>query len=114
MTWTTTYRRRTASWFDHNPSLHRCVTIPAERVLSEVGRERTSSDVQPPSCRRARSKEKPMLDRRNFLTTAGAATVLSSLSRGFTAPPDEAQSSGDGTWLTYAVNVEMTWGKLPF
>src|SRR5437762_6815067 len=58
-----------------------------------------------------------MLRRRNFLTAtgAGAATaIISSSSRGFTAPPDEAESSGDGTWLTYAVNVEMTWGKLPF
>ena len=32
------------------------------------------------------------------------------------APPrhPRAGSSGDGTWLTYAVNVEMTWAKLPF
>src|SRR5437763_12467368 len=58
-----------------------------------------------------------MLSRRNFLTAAGAGAltpVISSSSRGFAAPPDDAGSSGDGTWLTYAVNVEMTWGKVPF
>ena len=58
-----------------------------------------------------------MLNRRNFLTAAGAGAataVISCSSRGFAAPPDDAGSSGDGTWLTYAVNVEMTWGKLPF
>lgn len=30
------------------------------------------------------------------------------------ARADEAPNAGDQTWLTYAVNVEMTWGNLPF
>ena len=28
--------------------------------------------------------------------------------------PRNADANADGTWLTYAVNVEMTWGRLPF
>ena len=56
------------------------------------------------------------MNRRNFLAAAGAGTataVVSSTSPGATAPV-KAGSTGDGTWLTYAVNVEMTWGRLPF
>ncbi|MGP0068891.1 MAG: hydroxypyruvate isomerase family protein [Isosphaeraceae bacterium] len=59
------------------------------------------------------------MNRRNFLATAagaGAATVVASSNPRVSAdsPPPETGSSGDGTWLTYAVNVEMTWTKLPF
>jgi hydroxypyruvate isomerase len=59
------------------------------------------------------------MNRRNFLATAagaGAATAVApSPSPASSAPPPpETGSSGDGTWLTYAVNVEMTWTKLPF
>jgi len=58
------------------------------------------------------------MDRRNFLlATAGAGTataVLSTRSSAITARPPDPGSSGDGTWLTYAVNVEMTWNRLPF
>ncbi len=58
------------------------------------------------------------MDRRNFLlATAGAGTataVVSTRSSAITDPPPDSGSSGDGTWLTYAVNIEMTWTKLPF
>ena len=30
------------------------------------------------------------------------------------AAAERSQVATDGTWLTYAVNVEMTWGNLPF
>jgi hydroxypyruvate isomerase len=52
-----------------------------------------------------------MPSRREFLSTAAAALTLT---RGGAAPADESPTPGDGTWLTYAVNVEMTWGNLPF
>ena len=53
-----------------------------------------------------------MNTRRDFLaaTAAGAAA----LSFGAKSRADEAPNPSDGTWLTYAVNVEMTWGNLPF
>jgi hydroxypyruvate isomerase len=56
------------------------------------------------------------MNRRNFLAAvgAGAATVTVSSASPATAAPGKTGGSGDGTWLTYAVNVEMTWGKLPF
>ena len=53
-----------------------------------------------------------MIHRRELLTAAGASAATLALGRGAdSAPP---KGSGDGTWLTYAVNVEMTWGRLPF
>jgi hydroxypyruvate isomerase len=60
-----------------------------------------------------------MLNRRTFLATAGvtagaATAVLSSASPGFTAPQGQTETTPDGTWLTYAVNIEMTWRLLPF
>jgi hydroxypyruvate isomerase len=58
-----------------------------------------------------------MLSRRTFLTATGAcagAFVVSATSPGAAAPPGEAESTRDGTWLTYAVNVQMTWTRLPF
>jgi hydroxypyruvate isomerase len=58
-----------------------------------------------------------MLSRRRFLTAsmgAGAATtILAPGSSPLVAAPLPAGSSEE-TWLTYAVNVEMTWRKLPF
>jgi hydroxypyruvate isomerase len=57
-----------------------------------------------------------MPSRRRFLAAAGVGGVLASCdsgSRALAAAPREAQTN-DGTWLTYAVNVEMTWGNLPF
>ncbi len=54
------------------------------------------------------------MNRRNFLTAAGAGvTMVIASSEGSASPPNSGRS-GDGTWLTYAVNVEMTWPKLPF
>ena len=58
-----------------------------------------------------------MHSRRGFLgAVAGAGAAMTSLAAGssslVTAP--EVVRSHEGTWLTYAVNVEMTWGKLPF
>jgi hydroxypyruvate isomerase len=61
-----------------------------------------------------------MPSRRQFLAiaagaSAGAvATLYQPGSSPVAAAPEQARSSGDGTWLTYAVNVEMTWPKLPF
>jgi hydroxypyruvate isomerase len=60
-----------------------------------------------------------MPSRRHFLAAAGStAGALASLfppgPRPLAAAPEDVQSSQDGTWLTYAVNVEMTWTKLPF
>jgi hydroxypyruvate isomerase len=56
------------------------------------------------------------MNRRNFLAAAGAgaATAVVSSAASGSAAPGKAGTSGDGTWLTYAVNVEMTWGNLPF
>ena len=53
-----------------------------------------------------------MTDRRTFLTAAGAAAAALAGARPGRARDDA--SPGDGTWLTYAVNAEMTWGNLPF
>jgi hydroxypyruvate isomerase len=69
--------------------------------------------------RRFDTKETPMLSRRHFLAVAGASagTVTTAIAPGLNATeaePVKADSSRDGTWLTYAVNVEMTWPKLPF
>lgn len=51
-----------------------------------------------------------MTTRRDFLAASTAATAL-----GLAARPSIArEKSDDGTWLTYAVNVEMTWTNLPF
>jgi hydroxypyruvate isomerase len=60
-----------------------------------------------------------MLSRRHFLAAAGASagaitTVIAPGLNASGAEPAKADSSRDGTWLTYAVNVEMTWTKLPF
>lgn len=60
-----------------------------------------------------------MSTRRHFLATVAASASISSSfvasrSQSHGAVPPKAASSGDGTWLTYAVNVEMTWTKLPF
>jgi hydroxypyruvate isomerase len=54
-----------------------------------------------------------MPNRREFL--AGAAAMgAASLASEPLANAAPASSTGDGTWLTYAVNVEMTWTNLPF
>jgi hydroxypyruvate isomerase len=58
-----------------------------------------------------------MQSRRHFLgAIAGAGAAMTSCAAGSSpgvAASEDARSH-DGTWLTYAVNVEMTWGKLPF
>jgi hydroxypyruvate isomerase len=69
--------------------------------------------------RRFDTKETPMLSRRHFLAAAGvsAGTITNGITPELNAmglEPGKADSSRDGTWLTYAVNVEMTWPKLPF
>jgi hydroxypyruvate isomerase len=56
----------------------------------------------------------PSTHRRAFLTAAGATAATLAIGRPGPAAAQVPASSGDGTWLTYAVNVEMTWGKLPF
>ena len=57
-----------------------------------------------------------MINRRNFLGAAAMAPAALSLTgeaRALSLSPNPAPNR-DGTWLTYAVNVEMTWNKLPF
>ncbi len=68
-----------------------------------------------------RNKEKAMHSRRQFVAVAAGIERRGPCRRmiapDFTpmaAAAEKAGSSSDGTWLTYAVNVEMTWGKLPF
>jgi hydroxypyruvate isomerase len=56
-----------------------------------------------------------MRSRRSFLGFAAACAA--GYSRRFhtlAAATAEPRTSRDSTWLTYAVNVEMTWGDLPF
>jgi hydroxypyruvate isomerase len=66
------------------------------------------------------TKEKSMLSRRHLMAVAAGASAgavptllgpASSLARSALA---QAGPGGDGTFLTYAVNVEMTWGGIPF
>ena len=58
-----------------------------------------------------------MQSRRRFLgAAAGAGAAMAGCAGGSSvvaAAPDEVPSVL-ATWLTYAVNVEMTWGNLPF
>jgi hydroxypyruvate isomerase len=54
-----------------------------------------------------------MSTRRAFLSVAAGAGAASLLS-GPKAIAADAGQTPDNTWLTYAVNVEMTWTKLPF
>jgi hydroxypyruvate isomerase len=53
-----------------------------------------------------------MIRRREFLSAAGAG-IAATFGKGSVARA-QGRATGDGTWLTYAVNVEMTWSKLPF
>jgi hydroxypyruvate isomerase len=58
-------------------------------------------------------EEPAMSSRRLFLAAAaGLGAAAAAPGRFTTAAP--ADSSGDGTWLTYAVNVEMAWRDQPF
>src|ERR1700678_8178 len=60
-------------------------------------------------------KEIIMPGRRQFLATAAGAAVTSyTLGRGALAAAPQTAPARDATWLTYAVNVEMTWGNKPF
>lgn len=53
-----------------------------------------------------------MITRREFVASGAAIAAVGSAGRAVLA--DESPSASDGTWLTYAVNVEMTWSNLPF
>jgi hydroxypyruvate isomerase len=60
-----------------------------------------------------------MSTRRHFLTAVAASAGVSSNlvasgSKHLRAEPTAGAQSPDGTWLTYAVNCEMTWNKLSF
>jgi hydroxypyruvate isomerase len=55
-----------------------------------------------------------MQNRRRFLAAGSAAAVLAPGVGPLRAAPEKSSSSADGTWLTYAVNIEMTWTRLPF
>src|SRR5690349_11065245 len=52
-----------------------------------------------------------MTSRRRFLAAGAGAAALEFAGR---ARGDENPSADAGTWLTYAVNVEMTFNRLPF
>jgi hydroxypyruvate isomerase len=69
--------------------------------------------------RRADSRETFMMNRRHFLASAASAGAAAAAPNGISrtgraAEPIERELNPDGTWLTYAVNVEMTWTRLPF
>jgi hydroxypyruvate isomerase len=51
-------------------------------------------------------------NRREFIAAAG--TGAAALAFGRSADAAQPRGSSDGTWLTYAVNVEMCFTKLPF
>jgi hydroxypyruvate isomerase len=58
-----------------------------------------------------------MPSRRRFLAgaaSAGAAMTACAAGSGRLAAAAADVRANEGTWLTYAVNVEMTWGNLPF
>ncbi len=61
-----------------------------------------------------------MNSRRHFLSMGALASAGAVSSLSFpgicakAAAPEKSDTNPDGTWLTYAVNVEMTWGNLPF
>jgi hydroxypyruvate isomerase len=60
-----------------------------------------------------------MPSRRHFLAAASGACASAAMpilgpATGPTAVAALGARSFDPTWLTYAVNVEMTWGNLPF
>jgi hydroxypyruvate isomerase len=60
-----------------------------------------------------------MPSRRQFFAAAGATagvatTLLARETSPLAAALDKQESSADGTWLTYAVNIEMTWTRLPY
>ncbi len=52
-----------------------------------------------------------MTSRRDFLAAVAGSAMLA---RPGLAAADETPTPDDGTWLTYAVNVEMFWSGLPF
>jgi hydroxypyruvate isomerase len=58
-----------------------------------------------------------MNHRREFLKaatgTVAAAALVGVADRNAAASALENERQSESTWLTYAVNVEMTWGKLP-
>lgn len=59
------------------------------------------------------------MDRRHFLYAAGLGTAAASAhaharAGSSPAPGTESRAGDDGTWLTYAVNIEMTWSNLPY
>jgi hydroxypyruvate isomerase len=57
------------------------------------------------------------MNRRHFLHAAGLGTAAAGTSLGAGSPASRetgGPSSDEGTWLTYAVNIEMTWGNVPY
>jgi hydroxypyruvate isomerase len=60
-------------------------------------------------------EEEAMPSRRHVLTSAAASLIGTALAgQGNTFGRTNNDTNSDGTWLTYAVNIEMTWGNLPF
>jgi hydroxypyruvate isomerase len=54
-----------------------------------------------------------MHSRRHFVAAAGATSMIAPAFDRLSAATEQPASSGDGTWLTYAVNIEMTWTGPP-
>ncbi len=59
------------------------------------------------------------MNRRHFLYAAGlgtAAATAHAQARAGSSPAreNEGRPGDDGTWMTYAVNIEMTWTNLPY
>ncbi len=57
------------------------------------------------------------MDRRHFLYAAGLGTAAASAHAAASLSPAGeagARAGDDRTWLTYAVNIEMTWTDLPY
>lgn len=58
------------------------------------------------------------MNRRHFLHAAGlgtaAAATSSTRAGSSSARENEGRPGNDSTWMTYAVNIEMTWTNLPY
>jgi hydroxypyruvate isomerase len=55
-----------------------------------------------------------MHSRRRFLAAASLSAIVAPGAGRVRPAPEESESTADGTWMTYAVNVEMTWRNRPF
>jgi hydroxypyruvate isomerase len=92
-------------------------TMPGER--DRINPPRTQHTTALPAASRQIEGELIMLSRRQLLAQSVSATAAAIVgfqpSPANSAPADDPRGlTPDGTWLTYAVNVEMTWPNVPF